>query len=64
MRVGHIKHQPVGPAFPGNSDFSDALGGVINIVTNKQKRNWFLDANNVPQKKYSYTFNRFTTYVT
>ena len=23
MRVGHIKHQPVGPAFPGNSDFSD-----------------------------------------
>ena len=23
MRVGYIKHQPVGPAFPGNSDFSD-----------------------------------------
>ena len=31
---------------------TDALGGVINIVTNKQKRNWFLDAS------YSYgSFN-------
>lgn len=25
---------------------------------------YYLDANNVPQKKYSYTFNRFTTYGT
>lgn len=37
---------------------SDALGGVINIVTNKQKRNWFLDAS------YSYgSFNTHKSYV-
>lgn len=37
---------------------ADALGGVINIVTNKQKRNWFLDAS------YSYgSFNTHKSYV-
>lgn len=37
---------------------TDALGGVINIVTNKQKRNWFLDAS------YSYgSFNTHKSYV-
>lgn len=33
---------------------ADALGGVINIVTNKQKRNWFLDA--------SYSYGSFNTH--
>lgn len=37
---------------------TDALGGVINIVTNKQKRNWFMDAS------YSYgSFNTHKSYV-
>ena len=37
---------------------TDALGGVINIVTNKKKRNWFLDAS------YSYgSFNTHKSYV-
>lgn len=37
---------------------TDALGGVINIVTNKQRRNWFLDAS------YSYgSFNTHKSYV-
>ena len=37
---------------------TDALGGVINIVTNKQKRNWFLDAS------YSYgSFNTHKSYI-
>ena len=37
---------------------TDALGGVINIVTNKQKRNWFLDTS------YSYgSFNTHKSYV-
>ena len=33
---------------------SDAIGGVINIVTNKKKRNWFLDA--------SYSYGSFNTH--
>lgn len=33
---------------------TDALGGVINIVTNKQRRNWFLDA--------SYSYGSFNTH--
>lgn len=37
---------------------TDALGGVINIVTNKSRRNWFLDAS------YSYgSFNTHKSYV-
>lgn len=37
---------------------TDALGGVINIVTNKQRRNWFLDAS------YSYgSFNTHKSYI-
>lgn len=37
---------------------TDALGGVINIVTNKQRRKWFLDAS------YSYgSFNTHKSYV-
>ncbi len=37
---------------------TDALGGVINIVTNKQRRNWFVDAS------YSYgSFNTHKSYV-
>lgn len=37
---------------------TDALGGVINIVTNKVRRNWFLDAS------YSYgSFNTHKSYV-
>ena len=37
---------------------TDAIGGVINIVTNKKKRNWFLDAS------YSYgSFNTHKSYV-
>lgn len=37
---------------------TDAIGGVINIVTNKSKRNWFLDAS------YSYgSFNTHKSYV-
>lgn len=37
---------------------TDAIGGVINIVTNRQKRNWFLDAS------YSYgSFNTHKSYV-
>ena len=37
---------------------TDAMGGVINIVTNRQKRNWFLDAS------YSYgSFNTHKSYV-
>lgn len=37
---------------------SDALGGVVNIVTNKSRRNWFLDAS------YSYgSFNTHKSYV-
>lgn len=37
---------------------TDALGGVINIITNKQKRKWFLDAS------YSYgSFNTHKSYV-
>lgn len=37
---------------------SDALGGVINIVTNKRRRSWFLDAS------YSYgSFNTHKSYV-
>ena len=37
---------------------TDALGGVINIVTNKQRRHWFLDAS------YSYgSFNTHKSYV-
>lgn len=37
---------------------TDALGGVINIVTNKTKRKWFLDAS------YSYgSFNTHKSYV-
>ncbi len=37
---------------------TDAIGGVINIVTNKKKRNWFLDAS------YSYgSFNTHRSYV-
>lgn len=37
---------------------TDALGGVINIVTNKKRRNWFLDAS------YSYgSFNTHKSYV-
>lgn len=37
---------------------TDALGGIINIVTNKQRRNWFLDAS------YSYgSFNTHKSYV-
>lgn len=37
---------------------TDAIGGVINIVTNKQRLNWFLDA------AYSYgSFNTHKTYV-
>lgn len=33
---------------------SDAIGGVINIVTNKKRRNWFLDA--------SYSYGSFNTH--
>lgn len=33
---------------------SDALGGVVNIVTNKQRRNWFLDT--------SYSYGSFNTH--
>lgn len=33
---------------------TDAMGGVINIVTNRQKRNWFLDA--------SYSYGSFNTH--
>ena len=33
---------------------TDALGGVINIVTNKKRRNWFLDA--------SYSYGSFNTH--
>lgn len=33
---------------------SDALGGVVNIVTNKQQRNWFLDT--------SYSYGSFNTH--
>ena len=37
---------------------TDAIGGVINIVTNRKKRNWFLDAS------YSYgSFNTHKSYV-
>lgn len=37
---------------------TDALGGVVNIVTNKKRRNWFLDAS------YSYgSFNTHKSYV-
>ena len=37
---------------------TDALGGIINIVTNKSKRRWFLDAS------YSYgSFNTHKSYV-
>lgn len=37
---------------------TDALGGVINIVTNKKRRNWFVDAS------YSYgSFNTHKSYV-
>lgn len=37
---------------------TDAMGGVINIVTNRQKRNWFLDAS------YSYgSFNTHKSYI-
>ncbi|WP_418587096.1 TonB-dependent receptor [Phocaeicola sp.] len=37
---------------------TDALGGVINIVTNKKRRNWFLDTS------YSYgSFNTHKSYV-
>lgn len=37
---------------------TDALGGVINIVTNKKRRNWFFDAS------YSYgSFNTHKSYV-
>lgn len=37
---------------------TDALGGVINIVTNKQRKRWFLDAS------YSYgSFNTHKSYV-
>lgn len=37
---------------------ADAIGGVINIVTNKNKRNWFMDAS------YSYgSFNTHKSYV-
>ena len=37
---------------------TDALGGVINIVTNKKRRNWFLDGS------YSYgSFNTHKSYV-
>lgn len=37
---------------------TDALGGVINIVTNKNRKNWFLDAS------YSYgSFNTHKSYV-
>ena len=36
----------------------DAIGGVVNIVTNKKRRNWFLDAS------YSYgSFNTHKSYV-
>lgn len=34
---------------------TDALGGVINIVTNKNRKNWFLDA--------SYSYGSFNTHV-
>lgn len=33
---------------------TDAIGGVINIVTNKKRRNWFLDA--------SYSYGSFNTH--
>lgn len=33
---------------------TDALGGVVNIVTNKQRRSWFLDA--------SYSYGSFNTH--
>ena len=37
---------------------TDAIGGVINIVTNKKRRNWFLDAS------YSYgSFNTHRSYI-
>ncbi len=37
---------------------TDAIGGVINIVTNKKKRSWFLDAS------YSYgSFNTHRSYI-
>ena len=37
---------------------TDAIGGVVNIVTNKKKRNWFLDGS------YSYgSFNTHRSYV-
>ena len=37
---------------------TDALGGVINIVTNKKRRNWFVDAS------YSYgSFNTHKSYI-
>lgn len=37
---------------------TDAIGGVINIVTNKKRRNWFLDAS------YSYgSFNTHKSYI-
>ena len=35
---------------------TDAIGGVINIVTNKKRRNWFLDA--------SYSYGSFNTHRT
>ena len=33
---------------------SDALGGVVNVVTNKQRRNWFMDT--------SYSYGSFNTH--
>lgn len=37
---------------------TDAIGGVVNIVTNKKRRNWFLDAS------YSYgSFNTHKSYI-
>lgn len=33
---------------------TDAIGGVVNIVTNKKRRNWFLDA--------SYSYGSFNTH--
>ncbi len=37
---------------------TDAIGGIINIITNKEKRNWFIDAS------YSYgSFNTHRSYI-